>query len=77
MLCGILWLIVCSAAEAEVAALFLNMREAKILRLVLEEMGHTQPATPVDCDNSKYILLLVLQITHQKNHFRPYRYGKP
>ena len=52
VLCGILKLVVCSAAEAELAALFLNMREAKILRLMLEEMGHTQPATPVHCDNS-------------------------
>ena len=35
---------VCSAAEAELAALFLNTREAKILRLTLEEMGHKQAA---------------------------------
>ena len=52
VLCGILKLVVCSAAEAELAALFLNIREAKILRLMLEEMGHKQPATPVHCDNS-------------------------
>ena len=52
LLCGILKLVVCSAAEAELAALFLNMREDKILRLMLEEMSHRQPATPVHCDNS-------------------------
>ena len=52
VLCGILKLVVCSAAEAELAALFLNMRKAKILRLMLEEIGHRQPATPVHCDNS-------------------------
>ena len=28
------------------------MREAKSLRLMLEEMGHKQPATPVHCDNN-------------------------
>ena len=32
VLCGILKLVVCSAAEAELATLFLNMRETKILR---------------------------------------------
>ena len=37
VLCGILRLVVCSAAEAELAALFLNMREAKRSRLMLEE----------------------------------------
>ena len=52
VLCGILKIVVCSAAEAELAALFLNMREAKILRLMLEEMGHKQPATLEHCDNS-------------------------
>ena len=55
VLCGILKLVVCSAAEAELAALFLNMREAKILRLMLEEMGHKQPATLVHCDNSTVV----------------------
>ena len=49
---GILKIVVCSAAEAELGALFLNLKEGKILRLVLEEMGHRQPPTPVHCDNS-------------------------
>ena len=40
-----------SAAEAELGALFINGKETKILRLILEEMGHPQPPTPVHCDN--------------------------
>ena len=50
--CGILKFVVTSAAEAELGALFLNMKEAKIIRLTLAEMGHPQPATPIHVDNS-------------------------
>ena len=50
-LCTILPFVAASAAEAELGALFLNMKEARIFRLTLEELGHTQPPTPVHCDN--------------------------
>ena len=38
--CGILKIVVASAADAELGALFLNYKEGKVLRLTLEEMGH-------------------------------------
>jgi hypothetical protein len=41
-----------SASEAEIGALFENCKRATILRTTLEEMGHPQPATPVQTDNS-------------------------
>ena len=41
-----------SASEAEVAALFMNAREAIPFRQGLIEMGHPQPATPMKTDNS-------------------------
>ena len=50
--CGILKIVVTSAAEAELGALFLNLKEGKTLRLTLMELGHTHPPTPVHCDNS-------------------------
>eukprot|EP00804_Cyclotella_cryptica_P009771 CCRYP_013223-RB/>CCRYP_013223-RB protein AED:0.40 eAED:0.40 QI:0/0/0/1/0/0/3/0/850 len=49
--CGILKFVVASAAEAELGALFLNCKEGKIQRLILEELGHPQPPTPIHCDN--------------------------
>ena len=49
--CGILKIVVASAAEAELRALFLNCKEGKVLRMTLKEMGHPQPPTPVHCDN--------------------------
>ena len=41
-----------SAAESELAALFLNAQQARIIRLILHEMGHQQPPTPIHIDNS-------------------------
>jgi hypothetical protein len=51
IVCGILKFVASSAAEVELGALFVNGKEAKILRLILEEMGHPQPPTPIHCDN--------------------------
>ena len=41
-----------SAAEAELGALFINAKEAVYLRRILEEMGHPQPRTPIQTDNT-------------------------
>jgi hypothetical protein len=41
-----------SAAEAELGALFLNAKEAIYIRRMLHEMGHPQPRTPIQTDNS-------------------------
>jgi hypothetical protein len=44
--------VVSSAAEAELAALFHNGKEACPIRISLEELGHPQPPTPIQTDNS-------------------------
>jgi hypothetical protein len=41
-----------SAAEAELGALYLNAKEAVYLRQILDEMGHPQPKTPIQTDNT-------------------------
>ena len=41
-----------SAAEAEVGALFINCREAVPARHVLKFLGHKQPPTPMQTDNT-------------------------
>ena len=51
-LCTILKFVTASAAEAELGAMFLNAKEAKIIRLTLEDLGHPQPPTPMHCDNA-------------------------
>eukprot|EP00957_Ditylum_brightwellii_P198544 15131786-Ditylum_brightwellii.AAC.1 len=41
-----------SAAEDELGALFENVKEVVSLCTVLNELGHQQPATPIQVDNS-------------------------
>ena len=41
-----------SAAEAEIGALYLNAQEAVYLRQILIKMGHSQPPTPIQTDNT-------------------------
>ena len=43
------------AAEAELGALYINAREAIVAWNILQEMGHKQPRTPIQCDNSTAI----------------------
>jgi hypothetical protein len=44
--------VVSSAAEAELAALFHNGKEANPICITLQELGHKQPPTPIQMDNS-------------------------
>ena len=44
--------VMASAAEAEIAALFMNAKEALPLRITLTELGHPQPPTPLCTDNN-------------------------
>ena len=41
-----------SAANAEIGALYLNLRQAIPARRLLEKMGHKQPPTPIQTDNT-------------------------
>ena len=41
-----------SAAEAELEGLFINAKEAMHMQCILQEMGHPQPCTPIQTDNS-------------------------
>ena len=41
-----------SAADAEIGALYINSRQAIPARHLLEEMGHKQPPTPIQTDNT-------------------------
>jgi hypothetical protein len=44
--------VMASATEAELAALYINAREAVYIRIILKDLGHKQPATPIQTDNS-------------------------
>jgi hypothetical protein len=41
-----------SATEAEMGAFYIMAREAVYMRIILEDMGHKQPPTPIQTDNA-------------------------
>ena len=56
-----------SAAEAELGALFLNYQEAVPICITLEEMGNSQPPTPVQVDNSTALGIATGTIKQRKS----------
>jgi hypothetical protein len=50
--CSIMDSVLASATEAEVGALFYNAKDAAMFRTTLAELGHPQPATPIQTDNA-------------------------
>ncbi len=74
VLCTILRFVAASAAEADLGALFLNAKEAKIMRLTLKELGHPQPPTPIHVDNSTTVGIVNNTIKRQKSRSMEMRY---
>ena len=65
MTCAILKLVTAPAAEAKIGALFLGARKAKILRLTLHGLGHSQPSTLIRIDNTTAVGIVNNTIKHQ------------
>ena len=52
--CKLIDVVVASAAEAELGALFFNAKMAtETPRYMLEDFGFPQPPTPIECDNQE------------------------
>ena len=56
-----------SAAESEIAAAFSNAKDATQIRTTLNEMGHPQPATPIQLDNTTAVGFANQQIKQRKS----------
>ena len=72
-LCITLRNVMTSAAEAELGALFYNGQVPEPIRTCLEEMGYSQPSTPIKTDNSTAAGIVNSSI-HQKNQ-KPWTCG--
>ncbi len=55
-----------SAAEAELGALYINAREAVPQRQLLKEIGHPQPPTLMQTDNSTALGVIISNIQLQQ-----------
>jgi hypothetical protein len=58
----IIWAIMSSAAEAELGTLFINAKTVLSMRQTLIELGHPQPRTPIQTDNTTAHALLTNKI---------------
>ena len=72
--CSILKLVAASAAEAELGALFLNAQEAKVVCLILTELGHPQPPIPIHVDNTTAVGIVNNTIKQQRLREMEMRY---
>ena len=52
VMCTTMREVMSSASEAKLGSLFHNGKEVYLLRLALKEVGHAQPPTPIQTDNS-------------------------
>ena len=73
-ICTVLRSVAASAAEAELRALFHNAKEAKVIRLILHELGHPQPPTPIHTDNTTVTGIVNNTIKRQKSHSMEMKY---
>jgi hypothetical protein len=48
----------CPYSRAEVGGFYYIAKDATVLRNALEEMGHPQPPTPIECDNTTGVGIL-------------------
>ena len=63
-----------SAAEAELGALYINACEAVAIRQLLNEMGHKQPRTPIQTDNSTALGVVTNNIQPRRTKAMDMRY---
>ena len=54
--------------------MFLNAKEAKIIRLTLEELSHTQLPTPIHCDNATAVGIANNTVKQQRSRSMEMRY---
>ena len=74
VLSTILKCVALSAADAELGALFLNLREARMMHLTLEELGHKQEALTPHCDNTTAVGISNGTVKQQQSRSMEMRY---
>ena len=72
--CAILKLVTSYTVEAELGAFFINTKEAKIVRLTLAKLGHSQPQTPIHIDNTTAVGIVNKTIKRQQSRAMEMRY---
>ena len=66
--------VVSSAAEAETAGLFHNAPQARPIRYILHQLGHSLPPTPIKTDNATAQAFINQTMRHKKSKSWDMRY---
>ena len=74
-LCNIMKFVASSAVEAELGALFMNAKEGRIIRLTLEELGHTRLPIPIHCDNATAAGIANVTVKIQRSRLMEMQYS--
>ena len=67
-------IVAASAAKAELGALFVNAKDARVIHLILSELGHPQPPTQIHIDNTTAVGLVNSAIKRQRSQSTEMRY---
>ena len=59
--------IMSAASESEIAAAYVNAKDAVETRITLMEMGHPQPPTPLEIDNTTAVGILTKQLLPRRS----------
>ncbi len=62
-----------SATKTELAGLYIIAREAVYIRIILQELGHKQPPTPLQTDNAMAMANAVINGKINPNEQKPWR----
>ena len=74
MLCTIFKFVAASVVEAKLGAIILNAKEAKIIRLTLEELSQPQPPTPMHFNNATAAGITINTVKRQRSRSMEMRY---
>ena len=67
MVSTIIYNVISSVSEAEIAALYLNAKYGVIVRNTLEEIGHPQPTIPPQTEDSTAELIVNITIFQKRS----------
>ena len=72
--CTILKCVVASTAKAELGTIFLDLKEARDIRLILEELGHPKPSTRINIDDTVVVRMVNSTTKKQRSRLTEMRY---
>ena len=69
--CAILKIVAASAAETELGALFVNVKEARVIRLILSELGYPHLQLPILIHTDNAMTVRIVNSTTKRQRSQP------